>query len=227
MTTRSDAHQAECRLPIPPCQVPAIGAQFSKHNFLGHVCRLMHKRQVAFRQPSAAIASNPLVALLLPPKVYHKVARQLAKDNVSRLRDVTAADGTELASWDELRRRLHIKGRQRQWYVALRRHACVPPVGGTPCTGVEEDSDEYTDDSDNMQTQPGQDAAAGALSDDIPRPYLSITPSSESEDESLVDPRARRRAEAQARVTAAGAEENNFYKPPGAIAACYDSNRGD
>ncbi|KAG0346141.1 hypothetical protein BGZ54_005309, partial [Gamsiella multidivaricata] len=60
MTARSDAHQAKCRLPIPPCQVPAIGAQFSKHNFLGHVCRLMHKRQIAFREPSAATASNPL-----------------------------------------------------------------------------------------------------------------------------------------------------------------------
>ncbi|KAI7816507.1 hypothetical protein BC939DRAFT_481942 [Gamsiella multidivaricata] len=115
----------------------------------------------------------------------------------------------------------------RQWYVALRRHACVPPVDDTPSTGVEENSDEYTDDSDNIQTQPGENAAAGVLSDDIPRSYLSITPSSGSEDEPLVDPRARRRAEAQARVAAAGAEENNFSKPPSAISACYDSNGGD
>ncbi|KAI7829863.1 hypothetical protein BC939DRAFT_474055 [Gamsiella multidivaricata] len=98
----------------------------------------------------------------------------------------------------------------RQWYVALRHHACVPLVDDTLCTGVEEDSDEYNDDSDNIQTQPGQDTAVGALSVDIPRPYLSITPSSESEDEALVDPRARQRAEAQVRVAAAGAGKRFF-----------------
>ncbi|KAG0345084.1 hypothetical protein BGZ54_005673, partial [Gamsiella multidivaricata] len=114
MEARSLAHQAECRLPVPPCQLPAVGAQFTKHNFLGHVCRLMCSRQIVFGQPSSTPDPNPLIALLLPPKVYRKVARQLSIDGVTRLLDVATADGTALASWAELKQRLYIKNRPRQ-----------------------------------------------------------------------------------------------------------------
>ncbi|KAG0283056.1 hypothetical protein BGZ98_006480, partial [Dissophora globulifera] len=68
MAAREMAHQIECRLTVPSVELPAVGAQFIKHNFLGHVCRLLQERQLDLRRPVANEVDNPLIAAILPPK---------------------------------------------------------------------------------------------------------------------------------------------------------------
>ncbi|KAG0326194.1 hypothetical protein BGZ99_009900, partial [Dissophora globulifera] len=118
------AHQTECRLTVPSVELPAVGAQFIKHNFLGHVCRLLQERQLDLRRPVANEDDNPLIAAILPPKIYCTIASQLYKDHVARVSDVSTADGSSLDSWSNLRQRLNITGVPRRWYRELQSHIC-------------------------------------------------------------------------------------------------------
>ncbi|KAF8946278.1 hypothetical protein BGZ46_005822, partial [Entomortierella lignicola] len=153
MEARSLAHQAECRLPVPTCQFPETGAQFTKHNFLGHVCRLMHNRKVNFTRPSAIVAADPIIATLLPAKTYRKLAYQLAKDKVVYLRDVTTEDGTAIASWSNLKQRLQIKGPSRRWYHTIGRTICIQPDIDNNNTNYDNSSN-----SDNIDSTEAEDS---------------------------------------------------------------------
>ncbi|KAK3832211.1 MAG: hypothetical protein JOS17DRAFT_774442 [Linnemannia elongata] len=121
LARRVMAHQAECRLQVSPLLVPTIGAQFTRHNFLGHVCRLMVDRDITFHPPGLLTDTSRLIGLLLPPGVYPKVAHRLFLDGVASLDDVLTEDGQSLASWQDLRQRYPQRGRGpvHRWYKEL------------------------------------------------------------------------------------------------------------
>ncbi|KAF9342545.1 hypothetical protein BGX26_007323, partial [Mortierella sp. AD094] len=210
MEARSLAHQAECRLPIPPCQVPEIGAQFTRNNFWGHICRLMHQRKVDFSRPASVDDDNPLIATILPAKTYRRVAHQLAKDKVVRLSDVVNEDRTGIASWVALRHRLDIKGSARLWYKEIWRTICSHPDSDS---GDRENNDNDSsiaysagsedNDRDRINNDVHNNGADNNMIIDNDNTTLTAmqwpTTDSGTEDEPLEDPRKRRRAALLAR----------------------------
>lgn len=106
VTTRAMALQAECRLTVSPFSVPALGSLYTRHNLLGHICRLLVDRGITFLSPTSVVDATRLIGPLLPPGVYPKVAHQLFLDGVASLDEVVSEDGLSLASWTELRERL-------------------------------------------------------------------------------------------------------------------------
>ncbi|KAK3815965.1 MAG: hypothetical protein JOS17DRAFT_778823 [Linnemannia elongata] len=128
VTTRAMALQAECRLTVSPFSVPALGSLYTRHNLLGHICRLLVDRGITFLSPTSVVDATRLIGPLLPPGVYPKVAHQLFLDGVASLDEVVSEDGLSLASWTELRERLALKNRVRRWYTALVDAVCLRPV---------------------------------------------------------------------------------------------------
>ncbi|KAF8926984.1 hypothetical protein BGZ58_010729 [Dissophora ornata] len=81
--------------------MPEIGALFTKHNFTGQICRFLQQRQINFRLSGQDQTSNPLVAALLPAKVYRKIRHQLCKDKVSTKRNVSTEDVDDDSTQDD------------------------------------------------------------------------------------------------------------------------------
>ncbi|KAF9969910.1 hypothetical protein BGZ75_002541, partial [Mortierella antarctica] len=171
---------------------------FTKHNFLGQVCRLMRPRQIDYRHPSTDWATNPPIASILPAKVYKGLASQMGKDKVHWLLDVATDDGQALASWSEVKQRHNIRGLIRNWYLELCKVIC------TPEEDVEATSDDDVED------------VVEALEVEEVEPFEVVEPlevvelveaaamvavnarastESDTDSEPLEDPRQRRRAE--------------------------------
>ncbi|KAF9120584.1 hypothetical protein BG015_006049, partial [Linnemannia schmuckeri] len=136
MTNRAMAHQAECRLMVSSFLVPTIGAQFSRNNFFGHVCRLMVERGITFQSPGTPVDITRFIGFILPPGVYPKIAHRLFLDGVVSLDDVLTDDGQSLVSWQHIHTTYKLKGPVRRWFKELVKIASLPPPVEVSATAV-------------------------------------------------------------------------------------------
>jgi len=79
MRARLVGHQFEAKLPINTMQVPSIGELFQKKNMIGGICRIMRERQIEFQDTVTLHSDKRLIATMMPPLDYKRVALQCAR----------------------------------------------------------------------------------------------------------------------------------------------------
>ncbi|KAF9121245.1 hypothetical protein BG015_005876, partial [Linnemannia schmuckeri] len=197
LANRAMAHQAECRLTVSPFLIPAIGAQFSRYNLLGHVCRLMVERGITFQPPGIPVNITRFIGFVLPPDVYPKIAHQLLLDGVVTLDDVLTDDGQSLASWQDLRARHKLKGPVHRWFKELVKVVSLPPTAATTAAVVIEIDDGKATTAAASVPSPVEEDSLVATSS----PLLQYEDDDSSEDEKLIN-RALERRRGQQREAA-------------------------
>lgn len=127
MAAHCDALQICACLPVHPLGMPKVAAAFPRNNFLSHVGHLMHAHTILSKVPIMFQSTDILIASILKPSEYSKVAVQLHADGVMYLvpSQVSTEDGLSLDLWTSIKNRLGLQGVQHKWHMALQKQLCI------------------------------------------------------------------------------------------------------